>query len=129
MPVTFGTSIIGAVLSFLVVSAATYVTTSVLSDGSSIVYSLFTAAVTSLVWFGVTYLISGVVGISGYAIALGPALAVVAYVLVVDLLYEKGIGQAIAITVGTWTAAFAILYVAAYFGYSSFQAVGVPPGI
>ncbi len=129
MPITVSTSLLGAVLSFLVVAVATYIATSVLSDGASIVYSLFTAAVTSLVWFGVTYLISGVIGISGYAVALGPALAVVAYVLVVDLLYEKGLGQAIAITVGTWTAAFAILYVAAYLGYSSFQAVGVPPGI
>jgi hypothetical protein len=129
MPVGITASVLGAVLSFLVVTAATYATTSILSDGSSIVYSIFTAAVTSAVWFGVTHAVSGVAGVGGYAVALGPALAVVAYVLVVDVLYERGLGQAIAISVGTWTVSFAILYVAAYFGYSSFQALGVPPGI
>lgn len=49
--------------------------------------------------------------------------------LVVDLLYEQGLGQAAAIAVGTWVVSFVILYVAAYFGYSSFQALGVPPGL
>ncbi|ELZ32795.1 hypothetical protein C474_05965 [Halogeometricum pallidum JCM 14848] len=129
MPVTITASLLGTVLSFLIVAAATYVTTSVLSDGASVAYSLLTAAITSVVWFGVTYFISGVVGVGGYAVALGPALAVIAYVITVDILYEKGIGQAIAISVGTWTISFIILYVAAYFGYSSFQALGVPPGI
>ncbi|MFC6724962.1 hypothetical protein ACFQE1_11375 [Halobium palmae] len=74
-------------------------------------------------------MVSGVLGIGGYAVALGPVLAVVAYILAVDLLYENGIGQAVAISVGTWVTSFVILYVAAYFGYSSFQALGVPPGI
>ncbi|MDS0299489.1 hypothetical protein NDI76_12125 [Halogeometricum sp. S1BR25-6] len=129
MSVTITASLLGTVLSFLVVTAATYVTTSLLSDGSSVVYSLFTAGITSVVWFGVTYLISGVVGVGGYAVAAGPALAVVAYILAVDLLYENGLGQAVAISIGTWTVSFAILYAAAYFGYSSFQAIGVPPGI
>jgi hypothetical protein len=129
MSVTITASLLGTVLSFLVVAAATYITTSVLSDGSSIAYSLLTAGITSVVWFGVTYVVSGVVGVGGYAVAAGPAFAVVAYVLTVDLLYEKGIGQAIAISLGTWTVSFAILYAAAYFGYSSFQAIGVPPGV
>ncbi|MDS0294450.1 hypothetical protein [Halogeometricum luteum] len=76
-----------------------------------------------------TYLISGFVSVDGYVLALGPALAVVAYVLTVDLLYEKGIVQAAAISLGTWTVSFAILYAAAYLGYSSFRALGVPPGL
>jgi hypothetical protein len=129
MPLTITASLLGGVLSFLVVAIATYTTTTVLSDGSSVLYSLVTAAVTSTVWFGVTYLVSGVVGVGGYAVALGPALAVVAYVFVVDLLYEQGVGQAVAISVGTWAVSFVILYVAAVLGYSSFEAIGVPPGI
>lgn len=129
MTISITASVLGAVLSFLVVATGTYVTTSALSDESSVAYSLFTAAITSVVWFGVTYLISGVLAVGGYWVALGPLLAVVAYVLVVDLLYEQGLGQAAAIAVGTWVVSFVILYVAAYFGYSSFQALGVPPGL
>ena len=52
----------GFVLSFAVVTIATYVSTSVLTSGSSIGYSIFTAGLTSLVWFGVTYLVSGTIG-------------------------------------------------------------------
>jgi hypothetical protein len=95
MPVSVSASAVGAVLSFLVVAASTYVVTSVLSAGSSLVYSLITAAVTSIVWFGVTYSVSGTLGVAGFWVALGPVLAVLAYVLVVDLLYEGGLGQAI----------------------------------
>lgn len=130
MAITTTTSVLGAVLSFLVMTVATYATTSVLSDGSSLVYSAFTAAVTSAVWFGVTYLVSGVFGVGGYLVAAGPVLAVIAYILVIDLLYERGFGQAVAISIGTWAVSFVILYVAAaYFGYSSFEVIGVPPGL
>lgn len=129
MAITISASVLGGVLSFLLVAAATYLTTSVLCEGSSILYSLLTAAITSAVWFGVTYLVSGVFGVAGYLVAAGPVLAVIAYVLVVDLLYEGGLGRAAAISVGTWVVSFAVLYVAAYLGYSSFEAIGVPPGI
>ncbi|MFC4359021.1 hypothetical protein ACFO0N_13815 [Halobium salinum] len=129
MALTVTASVVGTVLSFLVVAVATYVSTAVFTENSSFGYSLVTAAITSVVWFGVTYFVSGTLGLAGFWVALGPALAVVAYILVVDLLYGGGIGQAVAISVGTWVGAFAILYVAAYFGYSSFQAIGVPPGV
>ncbi|MBV0923509.1 hypothetical protein KTS45_04785 [Halomicroarcula limicola] len=122
-------SILGFVLSFAVVTVATYVSTSVLTSGSSIGYSAFAAGLTSLVWFGVTYLVSGAVGVSGYWVALGPLLAVIAYFLTVDLLYEGSIVRAVGISAGTWSVTFVILFAAAYMGYSSFQALGVPPGI
>jgi hypothetical protein len=116
-------------LSFVVVTAATYISTELFTDGASLGYSAITAALTSLVWFGVTYFISGAVGISGYWVALGPLLAVIAYIIVVNLRYEGGILRAAGISVGTWAVTFGILYVAAVLGYSSFQAVGVPPGV
>jgi hypothetical protein len=127
--VTITASIVGAALSFLVVAVSTYVASAVVAEGSSVGYSLITAAVTSIVWFGVTYFVSGVIGVAGFWLALGPALAVVAYVLVVDILYGGGIGEAIGISVGTWGISFVILYAAASLGYSSFEAIGVPPGI
>ena len=125
----FTASVLGALLSFVVLTAATHVSTNVLTSGSSLGLSAVTAAVTSVVWFGVTYLISGVVGVSGIIVALGPLLAVIAYFLAVDFLHDGGFVRAVAISVGTWIVTFAILYAAAALGYSSFQAIGVPPGI
>ena len=47
----------------------------------------------------------------------------------IDLRYEGSIARPIAISVGTWIATVAILYVGAALGDSSFRAIGVPPGI
>lgn len=122
-------SILGAVLSFIVVTVATYISAGIFTGGSDLGYSAVTAAITSVVWFGVTYLVSGVLGIGGYAVALGPLLAVIAYFIITDLRYEGTIVRAVAISIGTWVITFGILYVAATFGYSSFEAIGVPPGV
>ncbi len=116
-------------LSFVVVTVGTYVSSGIFAEKADLGYSAVTAAITSLVWFGVTYFVSGTVGISGYWVALGPLLAVVAYVLVVYARYRGSIVRAAAISVGTWVVNFLILYAAAYAGYSSFAALGVPPGI
>ncbi|MFC5971848.1 hypothetical protein ACFPYI_10940 [Halomarina salina] len=125
----FSASVLGAVLSFVVVTVATYVSTGIFTENTSLGLSVVTAALTSLVWFGVTYLVSGIVGLSGFYVALGPLLAVIAYFVVVDLLHEGTIVRAAAISVGTWVVTFVILYAAASLGYSSFGAIGVPPGL
>ena len=52
--------------------------------------------------------------------ALGPVLAVVAYVIVVDLPYSGGIGHPALISVSTWVANLLVLYGAAYLGDSPF---------
>lgn len=122
-------NVVGFLLSLVVVTVATYVSTSLFTDQASLGSSLVTALLTSFVWFGVTSLVSGVVSVDGYVLALGPLLAVVAYVLTIDVLYEGSVLRATAISVGTWTASFVILLAAAALGYSSFQALGVPPGI
>jgi hypothetical protein len=126
---TLTASLLGAVLSFVVLTVATYASTKLLGSGG-LGLSVVTAALTSLVWFGVTYVVSGYVGVEGYVVALGPLLAVVGYVLVVDLLHRGTVVRATAISLATWVITFAILYAAAaLFGYSSFEAIGVPPGI
>ena len=122
-------AVLGFVLSFVVLTVATYFAGVALGADTSIGHSAVTAALTSLVWFGVTYFVSGVVGLSGFTVALGPLLAAIAYFVVVDFRYSGGLGQAAGISVGTWVVTFAVLYVAAVMGYSSFQLVGVPPGI
>lgn len=118
-----GPTLFGFVASLIVVSIATYASTAVLTDSSSYVHSLVTAMLTSAVWFGVTYFTGGTFVIAG------PLLAIVAYVAIVNWRYPGGWARAGAITVLTWIATFAILYALAAIGLSSFQALGVPPGM
>lgn len=124
--ITSGTTFL---LSFVVVWASTYIATAFFTSESSLGKSAVTALITSLIWSGVTYIISGTLQIGGYWVALGPLLAVICYILFIDFSYEGGLGRAVAISIGNWVVSFAILYAAAYFGYSSFQAIGVPPGL
>ena len=130
LPVTLIPTATGFLISLVVVSMSTYVSTRVLTDMHSYVHSFGTALLTSLVWFGTTYIVSGTLAVGGVFVALGPVLAVVAYFVVVNFRYPGGWPRAIGISVLTWVLNFAILYAAtAYFGLSSFQALGVPPGI
>jgi heme/copper-type cytochrome/quinol oxidase subunit 2 len=118
-----GPTLFEFVASLIVVSIATYASTATLTDSSSYVHSLITAVLTSAVWFAVTFVTGGTFVIAG------PLLAVVAYVVIVNWRYPGGWARAGAITVVTWIATFVILYALAAVGFSSFQALGVPPGI
>jgi len=130
MVVTLGDGVLVAVLSFVVLLIGTYVSSGVFTDGFDLGYAALSAAITSLVWSGVTYLISGVIGISGIVLALGPVLAVIAYIVVTDVLYEGSLLRATAISAGTWVVTFVILYVVtSYTTYSALEAIGVPPGL
>lgn len=130
MAVTLGDGILVAVLSFLVLMVGTYVSSGVFTDGFNLSLAALSAAITSVVWSGVTYLVSGVLSVSGVAVALGPLLAVIAYIAVTDVLYEGSVVRATAISVGTWVVTFVILYaVTTYTTYSTLEAIGVPPGI
>jgi hypothetical protein len=122
-------SVLGLLLSFVVVTLATHVSSGLLTSGAGVGYSALTAGITSLVWFGITYFLSGVVEVSGVVVALGPAAAVLAYVVVIDALYEGTVVRAVAISLATWVVTFAVLYGAAAAGYGAFEALGVPPGI
>lgn len=123
LDVTHLPTLFGFVASLIVVSIATYASTAILTDESSWLHSLVTAVLTSAVWFGVTYLTG-----SAFAIA-GPILAVVAYVAVVNWRYPGGWIRAGSIALVTWIATFVIIYGLALVGISSFEALGVPPGI
>lgn len=116
-------TLFGFVTSLIVVSIATYASTALLADETSYVHSIVTALLTSAVWFGVTYLTGG-----PFVVA-GPILAVLAYVAAVNWRYSGGWIRAGSITLATWIANVAILYALALAGISSFEALGVPPGI
>lgn len=130
-PVEIGLSdaVVGFLASLAIGTVGTYLATEFLLGEGSLGHSFVTALVASAVWFGVTYLISGVVAVSGVAVALGPLLALLAYIVVVDLRYPGSIVTATAVSILTWVVNFALLYALAALGYQAFELVGVPPGI
>ena len=124
---TLGQAVVTFIASLIVGTVATYVATSTLLDESGIVHSFVTALIASLVWVGITYVTSG----TSFALVpfVGPILALVAYVVVIDLRYPGTLVRATGISVLTWGIDFVILYVLALLGVSSFALVGIPPGI
>lgn len=119
--------VVGFALSFLVVAVATHVSTSVFTRSPTIAYSMLTALITSLVWIGVPRLVSGTVEIAGSSLGAGPLLTVIAYLILIDVLYPGNFGRAVVISVGTWICAFVILYLTGTTGLDAFAAVGMPP--
>lgn len=127
LPVQLGTTLNYAVVAFIasliVGTVATYFATSLLLDESGIVHSFVTALIASLVWIGVTYFTGGSILYGG------PIGALIAYIVVIDVRYPGTLVRATGISVLTWIIDFIILYVLAILGISSFEIIGVPPGI
>lgn len=86
-----------------------------------------TALIASAVWIGVTSLTGGTS--ASFLPVLGPVFAIVAYIVVIDIRYPGTIVRATGIAVLTWAIDFVILYGLALVGISSFEIIGVPPGI
>ncbi|WP_254537952.1 hypothetical protein [Halomarina litorea] len=122
-------ALVGFIASLLVGTVATYLATEVLLGEGSLGHSFVTALIASAVWVGATYLISGYVGVSGYVVALGPLLGLLAYIVVIDLRYSGSIVTATGVSILTWVIDFALLYALAALGFQAFEIVGVPPGI
>lgn len=120
---------IGFVLSFLVLTVATHVSTSVFTRSPTLRYSALAALITALVWIVVPEAVSGVVTIGGTTIGAGPLLTVIAYLILIDVLYPGNFGRAVVISAATWFCAFVILFLAASFGFDAFAAVRVPPTV
>ncbi len=120
---------IGFVASLIIGTVGTYLATDLLLGEGSVGHSFVTALIASAVWFGVTYFISGVVGVGGFVVALGPLLALLAYIVVIDIRYSGSIVAATGVSVLTWVIDFALLYALAVLGFQAFEVIGVPPGI
>jgi hypothetical protein len=124
-----GDAVVGFVASMIIGTVATYLATGILLGEGSIGHSFVTALIASAVWIGATYFISGYVAFSGWALALGPLLGLIAYIVVIDLRYPGSIVTATGVSVLTWVIDFALLYALAVLGFQAFEIVGVPPGI
>jgi hypothetical protein len=106
------------VVSLLVGAAAIYVGARVIVDESDFAYAIVSALIASVVWSLVAFLF-------GWIPLLGPILALVAYVGVINWRYPGGWLQAVGIALVAWVTSFVILYVLSVLGIIAPGAIGV----
>lgn len=113
-------SLISFVVSLLIGALGIYIGAKVITDYEDYTYAIVTALVGAIIWVVVAFFF-------GWIPFLGPLLALLAYVAVINWRYPGGWGQAIAIALIAWIAAVVVLYVlAALLGIGGFGAFGIP---
>jgi hypothetical protein len=108
-------SAIAFVVGLLIGALGIYVGARVIVDYEDYTYAIVTALIATLVWI-----------LLGWIPLLGPILALIAYIAIINWRYPGGWLQAIGIALIAWIAAFVVLYVLAVVGITSFSAIGVP---
>lgn len=112
-------SLVVLAVSVLIGALGIYVGARVIADYDDYTYAVVTAVVGAVVWAIVAFFF-------GWVPLLGPLLALLAYVLVINSRYPGGWTDAVGISLVAWLAALVVLYALAVVGVSSFEAVGVP---
>jgi len=112
-------SLVVFVVSLLVGALGIYVGASVVTDRDDYTYAIVTALLGAIIWAVVGFLF-------GWIPLLGPILVLLAYIAVINYRYPGSWGSAILIAFVAWLTVLAVLYVLAFLGISTFDAVGVP---
>lgn len=112
-------SLIVFVVSLLIGALGIYFGASVLTDVEDYTYAIVTALIASVVWVVVAFFL-------GWIPLLGPLLALIAYIGVINYRYPGGWLDATGIALIAWVASLVILYVLALLNIAAFEAVGVP---
>ena len=112
-------SLVVFLVSLLVGALGIYVGAAVVTGREDYTYAVVTALVGAVVWAIVGFLF-------GWIPLLGPLLVLVAYVAVINYRYPGGWGDAVLVAFVAWLTVLVVLYVLAFLGASSFDAVGVP---
>jgi len=112
-------NLVGFVISLLIGALGIYVGGRVVTDVDDYSYAIITAFVGAVVWWVVAVLV-------GWIPLLGPILALLAWVGVINARYPGGWGNAILIGLVAWLSAMVVLYVLAVFNVVTFQAFGIP---
>lgn len=111
-------SLVVFVVSLLIGALGIYVAARLLTDYDDYFYALITALIASIVWVIVSFFL-------GWIPLLGPLLALIAYLGIINLRYPGGWLRAIAIALIAWVASLVVLSVLAVLGLTSFEAIGV----
>ena len=112
-------SLVVFVISLLVGAFGIYLGARIVVDASEYTYAIVTALIGALIWAVVAFFL-------GWIPFLGPLLALIAYVAVINYRYPGGWGNAIAIALVAWIASLIVLYVLGVLGIAGFEAIGVP---
>ncbi|MFC6940535.1 hypothetical protein ACFQE8_11265 [Salinirubellus sp. GCM10025818] len=112
-------SLVVFVVSLLVGALGIYIGARVITDYEDYTYAIVTALIGAIIWAVVGFLF-------GWIPLLGPLLALIAYVAVINYRYPGGWGNAVLISLIAWIASLIVLYVLALVGIGGFEAVGVP---
>ncbi|MFB6073469.1 MAG: hypothetical protein ABEJ89_00490 [Haloarculaceae archaeon] len=112
-------SLIVFVVSLLIGAFGIYVGARVVTGRDDYGYAIVTAFVGALVWSVIAFFF-------GWIPFLGPLLAFLAYVAVINTRYPRGWIAAVEIALVAWVASLVVLYVLAVLDVTAFDALGVP---
>ena len=112
-------TIIVFVVSLLIGALGIYLGAKFVLDYEDYTYAIVTALIGAIVWAVVGFLF-------GWIPLLGPILALIAYVAVINWRYPGGWWEAILISLIAWIASLVVLYILAALNIAAFEAVGVP---
>lgn len=112
-------NIVVFVVGLIVGSLGIYLGARVIVDVEDFTYAIVTALIASIVWAIVAFFL-------GWIPFLGPLLALIIYVAVLNWRYPGGWGEAIGIALIAWVASLVVLYVLSMIGVTSLDALGVP---
>lgn len=112
-------SFIVFVVSLLIGALGIYVGARVVSGNDDYTYAIVTALIGAIIWVIVSFFF-------GWIPLLGPLLALIAYIGVINWRYSGGWLNAIAIALIAWVAALIVLYILGALGFVAFDAFGIP---
>lgn len=114
-----GDTLVVFVVSLLIGGVGIYAGARALADVDDYSYAVVTALIGAVVWAVVGFFV-------GWIPFLGPLLAFLAYVAVLNVRYPGGLGEATGIALVAMVASLVVLYVLGVLGITAFEAVGVP---
>lgn len=112
-------SLIVFVVSLVIGSLGIYVGSMIATGESDFEKAIMTALIGALIWGLVSFFL-------GWIPLLGPLLALVAWIAVINYFYEGGWVNAIVIGLVAWFIVSVILYLLALMDITAFEAIGVP---
>lgn len=112
-------SLIVFIVSLLIGALGIYVGARIVADVDDYGYAIVTALIGAIVWVVIAFFF-------GWIPLLGPLLALLAYIAVINTRYPGGWANAIVISLIAWVAALIVLYVLGVLGITAFEAIGIP---
>lgn len=112
-------SLIVFVVSLLIGALGIYAGARVVTGRDDYSYAIITALIASILWVIVAFFF-------GWIPLLGPLLALLVYVGVINMRYPGNWVSAVGIALLAWLTSLVVLYALAVLGFTSFDAMGVP---